>query len=79
MTPRFVDYYMDIAERTAQLSRARRLQVGAIIVKESRIITAMVLLLGGTTTVKLKYPSALGLLTYLKNWVLRIHLALALK
>lgn len=39
MTPRFVDYYMDIAERTAQLSRARRLQVGAIIVKESRIVS----------------------------------------
>lgn len=39
MTPRFIDYYMDIAERTAQLSRARRLQVGAIIVKESRIIS----------------------------------------
>jgi dCMP deaminase len=39
MTPRFVDYYMDIAERTAQLSRARRLQVGAIIVKETRIIS----------------------------------------
>ena len=39
MTPRFVDYYMDIAERTAQLSRARRLQVGAIIVKATRIIS----------------------------------------
>jgi dCMP deaminase len=30
---------MDIAERTAQLSRARRLQVGAIIVKDARIIS----------------------------------------
>jgi dCMP deaminase len=39
MTPRFVNYYMDIAERTAQLSRARRLQVGAIIVKATRIIS----------------------------------------
>jgi dCMP deaminase len=39
MTPRFVDYYMDIAERTAQLSRARRLQVGAIIVKATRIVS----------------------------------------
>jgi dCMP deaminase len=39
MTPRFLNYYMDIAERTAQLSRARRLQVGAIIVKGSRIIS----------------------------------------
>ena len=39
MTPRFVDYYMDIADRTAQLSRARRLQVGAIIVKDSRIVS----------------------------------------
>jgi len=39
MTPRFINYYMDIAERTAQLSCARRLQVGAIIVKGSRIIS----------------------------------------
>jgi dCMP deaminase len=39
MTPRFLNYYMDIAERTAQLSRARRLQVGAIIVKATRIIS----------------------------------------
>jgi dCMP deaminase len=39
MTPRFLNYYMDIAERTAQLSRARRLQVGAIIVKVTRIIS----------------------------------------
>jgi dCMP deaminase len=39
MTPRFIDYYMDIAERTAQLSRARRLKVGAIIVKDDRIIS----------------------------------------
>jgi dCMP deaminase len=39
MKQKFVDYFMDVAERTSQLSHARRLQVGAIIVKEDRIIS----------------------------------------
>lgn len=39
MKDRFIDFYMGIAEKTAELSRARRLQVGAIIVKEDRIIS----------------------------------------
>jgi len=37
--PRFREYYMDIADRTALLSRARRLQVGCVIVKDDRIIS----------------------------------------
>jgi dCMP deaminase len=36
---KFVDYFMDVAERTSQLSHAVRLKVGAIIVKEDRIIS----------------------------------------
>lgn len=39
MNKRFTDFYMDIAKRTALLSRARRLQVGAIIVKDDSIIS----------------------------------------
>lgn len=32
MKPRMIQYYMDLAERTAQLSRAQKLKVGAVIV-----------------------------------------------
>jgi dCMP deaminase len=39
MKQKFIDLYMDWAERTAQLSHAKRLQVGAIIVKEDRVIS----------------------------------------
>lgn len=39
MKQKFIDYFMDVAERTSQLSHARRLQVGAIIVKDDRIIS----------------------------------------
>jgi len=37
--PKFIKYYMDIAKRTAELSSAKRLQVGAIIVKNDRIVS----------------------------------------
>jgi len=36
---KFIDYFMDVAERTSQLSYAVRLKVGAIIVKDNRIIS----------------------------------------
>ena len=39
MKSKFIDAYMDVAERFAQLSHAKRLQVGAIIVKDDRIIS----------------------------------------
>lgn len=39
MKERFINYYMDIAKRTSELSYAKRLQVGAIIVKDDRIIS----------------------------------------
>jgi len=39
MKKKFIDAYMDVAERFAQLSSAERLKVGAIIVKEDRIIS----------------------------------------
>ena len=39
MNPRFIDFYMDIAARTAELSRANRLQVGAVVVKDEKIIS----------------------------------------
>lgn len=39
MKQKYIDYYMDVAERTSKLSYARRLQVGAIIVKENRILS----------------------------------------
>ena len=39
MKTKFIDAYMDVAERFAQLSSAVRLQVGAIVVKDDRIIS----------------------------------------
>ena len=39
MKQKFVDLYMDWASRTAQLSHARRLQVGAVIVKDDSVIS----------------------------------------
>ena len=39
MKQKFIDAYMDVADRFAALSTARRLQVGAIIVKDNRIIS----------------------------------------
>jgi dCMP deaminase len=39
MKSKFIDAYMDVAERFAQLSSAVRLQVGAIVVKDDRIIS----------------------------------------
>jgi dCMP deaminase len=35
----WVDAYMDTAERFAQLSKARKLKVGAVVVKDNRIIS----------------------------------------
>ena len=37
MKKKWVDAFMDTAERFAQLSSARRLHVGAIVVKDDRI------------------------------------------
>ena len=39
MKEKFVNAFMDVAERFAQLSSATRAQVGAIIVKDNRIIS----------------------------------------
>jgi len=39
MNERFTDFYMDIAYRTAQMSRAKRLQVGSVLVKDDSIIS----------------------------------------
>ena len=39
MQQKWIDAYMDTAERFAQLSSARRLHVGAIVVKDDRIIS----------------------------------------
>ena len=38
MKKKFVDYFMNIAELTSKLSYAKRLQVGAVIVKGNQII-----------------------------------------
>jgi len=38
MKPKFIDYYMKIAEVTSNLSYAKRLQVGAVIVKDNQIL-----------------------------------------
>ena len=39
MKQKYIDLYMDWAERTAQLSHARRRQVGAVIVKDDSVIS----------------------------------------
>ena len=39
MKIKFIQAYIDVAERFAQLSSATRLQVGAIVVKDDRIIS----------------------------------------
>lgn len=39
MKQKFVEYFMDVAERTAQLSYAKRLKVGAVVVKDKNIIS----------------------------------------
>jgi len=39
MKQKFIEAYMDVAERFAKLSSAKRLQVGAIVVKNDRIIS----------------------------------------
>jgi dCMP deaminase len=39
MKQKFIDAYMDVAERFSELSSAKRLQVGAIVVKDDRIIS----------------------------------------
>jgi dCMP deaminase len=38
MKQKFIDYFMNIAETTAELSYAERLQVGAVLVKDNQII-----------------------------------------
>jgi len=38
MKQKFIDYYMSVAELTSKLSYARRLQVGAVIVKGNKIL-----------------------------------------
>ena len=39
MDDRFVQFYLEVADRVSQLSRARRLQVGSVIVKDHRILS----------------------------------------
>jgi len=39
MKQKFIDYYMDVADRTSKLSSAIRRQVGAVIVKDNRILS----------------------------------------
>jgi dCMP deaminase len=39
MKEKFIQAYMDVAHRFAELSQARRLHVGAIVVKDDRIIS----------------------------------------
>lgn len=39
MKEKYISYFMDIAERTAELSYAKRLKVGTVIVKDLKIIS----------------------------------------
>ena len=39
MKQKFIDLYMDFSQRVAQLSHARRLKVGAVIVKDDTVIS----------------------------------------
>jgi dCMP deaminase len=40
MKQKFIDYFMKIAETTSELSYAKRLQVGAVLVKDRQIISS---------------------------------------
>ena len=39
MNKRMIDYYMNVCEQTAQLSYAKKLKVGSIVVKDNKIIS----------------------------------------
>lgn len=39
MNDRMIKYYMEVAHHTAKLSRARRLQVGCVVIKDDAIIS----------------------------------------
>jgi len=39
MKPKYISLYMDIAERISQMSHAKRLQVGSVIVKNDTILS----------------------------------------
>jgi dCMP deaminase len=39
MKPKFINLYIDLAQRIAELSHAKRLQVGAVVVKDHRILS----------------------------------------
>lgn len=39
MKRRMIEYYMDVARRTSQLSYAEKLKVGAILVKDDKIVS----------------------------------------
>lgn len=39
MKEKFIDFYMDVADRVSNLSHARRLKVGAVIVQDHRILS----------------------------------------
>jgi len=39
MKQKFIDLYMDFAKRVSQMSHARRLQVGAVVVKDDTVIS----------------------------------------
>ena len=38
MKKKFIDYFMSVADLTAKLSYAKRLQVGAVIVKGNKVL-----------------------------------------
>ena len=38
MKPKFIEYFMNVAEETAKLSPAKRLQCGAVVVRDNRAI-----------------------------------------
>lgn len=40
LSEKYISYFMDIAERTSQMSQARRLKVGGVAVKNRRIISS---------------------------------------
>lgn len=39
MKPRMIEFYMSIAERCAEMSRAEKLKVGAVVVKDDNILS----------------------------------------
>jgi dCMP deaminase len=83
MKQKLIDAYMDVAERFSQLSSARRLHVGAIVVKDDRIISigynGMPAGWDNNCENEIRYPNAEGITLKTKPEVLHAEMNALMK